>query len=499
MRLFYSILMLLWGCMSPSVLGAQSGCTDPQASNYNPNATVNDGSCVYPVTNYTLTLKTALSTTINETSGLVMANGVVWTHNDSGNPAQIFKIDTLSNAILQTVNIGGASNVDWEDITFDGTHFYVGDFGNNANGNRTDLKIYKFPLSAIPSGSVVTVPAGQVQVINFSYEDQINFTPTGSNNTSFDCESLVYHDGELHLFSKDWVNHTCSHYTLPTTPGSYQAQNQETFFANGLVTGADISGEGVIMLLGYQSTGGPLFFWLLFDYPGGAFFSGNKRRIELGSFFVWGQAEGICLRNNGYGYVSNERVSVLVPARLYSFQISQWLQNAPLPIELLDFRAVATDAGVELHWSTATEQHNAGFVVERSVDGLGFSEMGFVPGAPDSWVLRSYAFLDAEPGRHRYYRLRQRDLDGSETLSPVVAVPAPAERPCRVVPQPLPAGQPLVLDGLLEGQALVLSDALGRVVFSGSALEQELPALAPGLYGLRVTGGVGCVGKVLVR
>ena len=150
--------------MPQSVLLAQSGCTDPQASNYNPNATVNDGSCVYPVTNYNLTLKTALSTTVNETSGLVMANGVLWTHNDSGNPAQIFKIDTLSNSILQTVNIGGASNVDWEDIAFDGTHFYVGDFGNNANGNRTDLKIYKFPLSAIPSGSVVTVPAGQVQV-----------------------------------------------------------------------------------------------------------------------------------------------------------------------------------------------------------------------------------------------------------------------------------------------------------------------------------------------
>lgn len=329
MRFLFPISILLW--VFPNPLPAQPGCTDPQASNYDPNASGNDGSCVYPATNYSLAVKTSLSTALKESSGLVWAGGSLWTHNDTGDGPYLYKIDTLTNAILQTVTIGGATNVDWEDIAFDGTNFYAGDFGNNANGNRTDLKIYKFPLSTIPAGDVVTVPADQVQVINFSYDDQTNFTPQGSNNTSFDCEAMLYRNGELHLFTKDWVNLHTSHYTLPTAAGTYTAVKRESFFANGLVTGADITPQGVLVLLGYAAAGGPNFLWLLFDYPPGVFFGGNKRRIDLGSWLLAGQTEGICFRNSASGYVSNEQVSVIVPARLYGFDLSQWLQPVFLP------------------------------------------------------------------------------------------------------------------------------------------------------------------------
>lgn len=486
------VILLFFSISHAGILPAQSGCTDPQANNYDPNATSNDGSCTYPTTNYTLTLKTNLSTTLNESSGLTVAGGAVWTHNDSGNQPRIYKIDTLTNTIQQTVTVGGASNVDWEDIAFDGTNFYVGDFGNNANGNRTDLKIYKFALSAIPSGSNVTVPAGQVQVINFSYEDQTNFTPQGSNNTSFDCESLIYHDGMLHLFTKDYINLTTTHYLLPADAGTYEAENQETYDVDGLVTAADISGLGVIVLLGYGPGNGPLFFWLLFDYQPGAYFSGNKRRIELGAHTGSGKVEGITFRNNAYGYVSNERITIgatTVPARLYSFSVSQWLQPVFFPVVLVRFTARKTENTVLLEWQTATEQNNRGFAIERSGDGVQFQEIGFVPGAGNSQTAREYRFEDTlKADGVCFYRLRQLDFDGSEHLSQVVSVYRSKSADCPAILQNLYAvGDPIVLPEGFSPQADVsFFDLSGQILRQGKANNWKLAAPERGIFVLHI-------------
>ncbi|MBK7938711.1 MAG: hypothetical protein IPJ82_17215 [Lewinellaceae bacterium] len=483
---------------------AQSGCNDPQALNYDPGVTSNDGSCIYPITNYSLTLKTLLSTTLNESSGIVYAGGAVWTHNDSGNQPRMYKIDTLSSTIIQTVTIGGATNVDWEDLAFDGSNFYIGDFGNNANGNRTDLKIYKFPMSAIPSGNNVTVSAGQVQIINFSYEDQVDFNPQGPNNTSFDCESMFYRDDELHLFTKDWINGSTTHYSLPNTPGTYEAVNLESYFVDGLITAADISNPGVIMLQGYESSGGSLFFWILFDYQPGVFFSGNKRRIELGPWSGSGQTEGICFRNNSYGYVSCERVSASNPARLFSFKISQWLQPIFLPVEWVYFKARATPSGALLEWETAMERDNRGFVVERSENGLSFREIGFVPGKGDSDEPQRYQFTDDEPGETRYYRLRQQGFSGEEYFSNIVMVHGAEQSYCQeIMPQTFTRPVQITLPpNLPDDTRVLLFDLLGRTIRQGNAPEWNAFAPPAGVYVLKITGpepGQNCVVKIVLE
>ncbi|NND15889.1 MAG: hypothetical protein HKN89_06150, partial [Eudoraea sp.] len=51
-----------------------------------------------------------------ETSGLLFYNNELITHNDSGNEANLFVIDTLSRAISRTVVISNAQNIDWEDM-----------------------------------------------------------------------------------------------------------------------------------------------------------------------------------------------------------------------------------------------------------------------------------------------------------------------------------------------------------------------------------------------
>ncbi|MFN0015165.1 MAG: T9SS C-terminal target domain-containing protein [Saprospiraceae bacterium] len=322
------------------VASAQSGCPDPQALNYDPVAVSNDGSCTYPATNYAPTTKTPLSGTVKETSGLILAGGRLWTHNDGGNDPNLYQIDSLSNAIHQTVTIGGTTNVDWEDLTFDGTFFYIADVGNNANGNRTDLKIYKFPMVAIPTGSNVTVPANAVETIAFAYEDQTDFMPQGTNNTRFDCEAMIWRNDSLHLFTKDWIGQQTVHYVLPAAAGTHLARKRETLPAGGLITGAAVSIPGVVLLLGYRTDNGVLFAWLLFDHTNSLFFNGNKRYIGLGLAPLLGQVEGICFRDNRGGYISNEELtvtifgtSITIPPRLYGFEVAQWLPSVFLPAE----------------------------------------------------------------------------------------------------------------------------------------------------------------------
>lgn len=115
-------------------------------------------------------------------------------------------------------------------------------------------------------------------------------------------------------------------------------------------------------------------------------------------------------------------VSALVNGARFTLGTTNRLQT-PLPITLLDFNAVSTSAGVDLHWSTASEVNNALFTVQRSVDLDAWEDVLQVPGAGTSYSILHYQAHDvrALPGTS-YYRLQQTDLDGTSTHSAVRVV-----------------------------------------------------------------------------
>ena len=76
--------------------------------------------------------------------------------------------------------------------------------------------------------------------------------------------------------------------------------------------------------------------------------------------------------------------------------------------------------GIMLSWSTSLEQDNAMFIIERSNDGIQFTNIGAVKGAGHSIKNNDYSFLDdSKSDGQRYYRLRQIDFDGSFSTSPI--------------------------------------------------------------------------------
>jgi hypothetical protein len=94
-----------------------------------------------------------------------------------------------------------------------------------------------------------------------------------------------------------------------------------------------------------------------------------------------------------------------------------------LPVSLLSFTANLKNNKVYLDWATASEQNNAKFDVERSRNGVDFSQIDEVAGAGNSSVVRNYNAIDEAPlPGLSYYRLKQTDFNGTFTYSPVVAV-----------------------------------------------------------------------------
>lgn len=302
-----------------------SGCTDPQAQNFDPDADVNDGSCLYAPTSFTPEeVVEALPDQILETSGLIYWNGGLWTFNDSQNLPEIYKIDTLTGSILQTIAFQGVENVDWEDITQDADHIFVGDFGNNL-GNRTDLKIFILQKSAIPDTGNASP---EVQVINFSYGDQTSFKRLNRNN-DYDCESILSFGDSLFIFTKNWANLQTRLYALPKVAGSYVVFPKDSMDVDGLLTGADVNERGEIVLIGYKNYNP--FMWLLYDFVEDDFFGGNKRRIDF-SAMLGIQTEGICYSFSRNVFVSSEKTAVN-PAKLFKLNTSQWTGSYSTGIE----------------------------------------------------------------------------------------------------------------------------------------------------------------------
>ncbi len=96
--------------------------------------------------------------------------------------------------------------------------------------------------------------------------------------------------------------------------------------------------------------------------------------------------------------------------------------STALPVELTSFTAVANGKNVELKWTTATEQNNHGFDVERMSNGA-WSKIGFVQGAGNSNAPKAYSYSDAGLSNGTVlYRLKQIDRDGKFTYNNAIEV-----------------------------------------------------------------------------
>lgn len=105
---------------------------------------------------------------------------------------------------------------------------------------------------------------------------------------------------------------------------------------------------------------------------------------------------------------------------------SQWVPGTigddSIPVELNSFSAVSYENNINLKWQTSSELNNLGFDIERRSNESDFEIIDFVEGAGNSNSIKTYTFNDKGllPGTY-YYRLNQKDYDGTFNYSDVVS------------------------------------------------------------------------------
>lgn len=274
---------------------------------------------------------------LDETSGLLYYNNKIITHTDSGGKAELYEINPTTGAVIRTVGITNARNVDWEDIAQDVSYIYIGDIGNNS-GTRTDLKIYKISKEDYNTTDG-TVTA---EIISYSYTDQTDFTRR-THTSNWDAEALISYRDKLLIFTKNWSDNKTNVYSIPKTSGTHSAVLESSYKTNGLITGADISpDERVIYLTGYSTSEAPFIYTIhSLAKNNSDIFSGSVSQKISDIVSIGHQVEGIALfeitPTKHLLYLSNEKfnaslgpIKIAIPAKLLSIEIDA--ETLTLPI-----------------------------------------------------------------------------------------------------------------------------------------------------------------------
>ncbi|MCL6524258.1 MAG: T9SS type A sorting domain-containing protein [Thermoflavifilum sp.] len=169
-----------------------------------------------------------------------------------------------------------------------------------------------------------------------------------------------------------------------------------------------------------------------------------------------------------------------------------------LPVILTSFNGYyQQNLGVVLEWTTSSEYNSSYFAIERSNDGQVFTQIGQVQAMGNSQIPHNYSFTDISVLKDflpvYYYRLRQVDLDGRFTYSPVIAIHLPTEPGGNPMLWPNPnAGSFTLHVPITNGQqALVrIMNLLGQVVeqlqINSPTSTVQVRHPSPGVYWVEV-------------
>ncbi len=172
------------------------------------------------------------------------------------------------------------------------------------------------------------------------------------------------------------------------------------------------------------------------------------------------------------------------------------LMESPLPITLLHFDAKGRGSYIAVEWESGREVNSSGYVLERSEDGISFSQISFFEARGTTTHGVSYAYPDRNilPNKSYHYRLKMVDLDGTTTYSPVVTAQVVSDEVVFVGEiYPNPAVSEAFIDLWVneeEQMTVTIVDILGREVKRWQAvyepglhiLKVDLSAVSSGVY-----------------
>jgi len=190
--------------------------------------------------------------------------------------------------------------------------------------------------------------------------------------------------------------------------------------------------------------------------------------------------------------------------------------SIPLPVKLTTFSAEQHgDRASKLDWTTTSEENSDFFGIERSVDGINWSNIGRVKAAGNSNEKLTYQYIDSNLPLTRskeqifYYRLKMTDLDGKFEYSDIRGVnfTRSSEVGIQIYPNPTTDLINVDLSGFdLEAGDLHLGvyDNVGRRVIDkkilGNGIELiDVSGLPGGTYNVSISQGQKTFNKNIIK
>lgn len=150
------------------------------------------------------------------------------------------------------------------------------------------------------------------------------------------------------------------------------------------------------------------------------------------------------------------------------------------PVEWLDFRVAAEGLHAALEWEVAQDGKGSHFEIERSANGSDYKQIATVVMEKAEKPSNRYTHLDkniADLGvATLYYRIRQYDFNGQETLGPTRILALDLSRQLRVSVYPNPATEGFTLRYFLPENTSAtyeILDIMGKTVDEGILEKQE--------------------------
>ncbi len=169
-----------------------------------------------------------------------------------------------------------------------------------------------------------------------------------------------------------------------------------------------------------------------------------------------------------------------------------------LPIELLEFQGKVKSDIIELNWTTATEINNAGFEIQKSIDGKNWTKQNFIDGKGTTALKQTYMYEDLYPSRgSNLYRLKQIDFDGIYTYSKIILFDYfKFSNSVQVFPNPTRGYINLHIDNPYSRKIKIkLSDSMGKQILENEITQNQLfwehriDLIKPGVYFISVKSG----------
>ena len=225
-----------------------------------------------------------------------------------------------------------------------------------------------------------------------------------------------------------------------------------------------------------------------------------RTAISLTTDGKWKAEERNTITNGNPAMGTIQSTITLSDSNLFTFGSATTIN--PLPVKLLSFTGNSTPKGNVLNWTTASEENNQFFCIQRSNNGNQFSPIGVVNGHGTSTNLQNYSYTDSSLSINVvYYRLKQTDNDGKYTYSPIIRIVS-ANRDIQEViiyPNPSNVGDIHIITTSTI-QSFRIYNLLGKTVFEGHPTAENTEYLfTPSASGIYFIQAIATDGKIITK